>query len=108
MVAPIELLDRALDLTTRCGRQDLHRRLALVRERAQDPSVRVLVVGQPRQGKSQLVNALVGAPVCGVRDDTTTVVPTVVREGPAPSAALVFAPRNGSADAGTALDSLDR
>jgi hypothetical protein len=109
VVAPIELLDRALDLTTRCGRQDLHRRLALVRERAQDPSVRVLVVGQPRQGKSQLVNALVGAPVCGVRDDTTTVVPTVVREGPAPSAALVFAPRTGSVDAGTDPDSaLDR
>ena len=55
----------------------------MVRQRAQDPSVRVLVVGEPKQGKSSLVNALVGAPVCAVRDDVATVVPTVVRDGSA-------------------------
>jgi len=106
VVAPIELLDRALALTTRCGRPDLHRRLTLVRQRVQDPSVRVLVVGQPKQGKSQLVNALVGAPVCGVGDDAATAVPLVVREGPTPSAALVFAPRTADAapDANSAPD----
>ena len=41
--------------------------------------MRVLVVGEFKQGKSQLVNALVNAPVCPVDDDIATAVPTVVR-----------------------------
>ena len=49
----------------------------------------MLVVGEPNQGKSQLVNALVNAPVCAVDDDVSTVVPTVVRHSDEPSAVLV-------------------
>ena len=41
--------------------------------------MRVLVVGEFKQGKSQLVNSLVSAPVCPVDDDIATSVPTVVR-----------------------------
>jgi Dynamin family len=55
--------------------------------------VRVLVVGEFKQGKSQLVNALVNAPVCPVDDDIATAVPTVVRYAAATEVVLV---RGGS------------
>jgi hypothetical protein len=86
-----QVIDRALALAEVCERPDLHRRLLQARARSQTPGVRVLVVGEPKQGKSSLVNALVGAPVCPVADDVATVVPTVVRQGEAPRAALVLA-----------------
>ena len=89
MLTPEQLVDRALALAEECERPDLHRRLTLARRRHAAPGVRVLVVGEPKQGKSSLVNALAGAPVCPVADDVATVVPTVVRGGDAPRAALV-------------------
>lgn len=90
MVTNVDLLDRALALTAACDRPDLGRRLSSARHRLLRPSVRVLVVGEPKQGKSSLVNALVGAPVCPVGDDVTTRVPTVVRNGEVPRATLVL------------------
>jgi GTPase SAR1 family protein len=92
-----QLLDRAMALAEVCERPDLHRRLLQARARSEDPRVRVLVVGEPKQGKSSLVNALVGAPVCPVADDVATVVPTVVRGGEAPRASLVLATAPGKA-----------
>ena len=91
VVPPTDLIDRALALADACDRPDLHRRLAVVRERVLSASVRVLVVGEAKKGKSSLVNALVGAPVCAVADDVATVVPTVVRHGATPRATLVLA-----------------
>ena len=41
----------------------------------------IVVAGEFKQGKSSLVNALVGAPVCPVDDDAATAVPTFVRHG---------------------------
>ncbi|MET3901909.1 dynamin family protein [Paenarthrobacter sp. 4246] len=78
-------------------RNDLRRRLENTRNRLQDPSVRVIVVGEFKQGKSQLINALVNAPVCPVDDDIATTVPTVVRQGD-PASAVVLVP---AADGGT-------
>lgn len=89
-VPDVELVDRAAALAAECGRADLRERLAAVRRRVQSPSVRVLVVGEPKKGKSSLINGLVGAPVCPVGDDVTTVVPTVVAAGPEPRAFLVY------------------
>jgi len=63
------------------GREDLAGRLAASLQRLSDPSIRVLVVGEFKQGKSSLVNALIGAPVCPVDDDVTTSVPTAVGYG---------------------------
>jgi hypothetical protein len=83
------LVDRAIELATECERPDLLRRLAEVKARVQRPTVRVLVVGEPKKGKSSLLNGLVGAPVCAVADDVATVVPTVVRHGTEPRAVLV-------------------
>ncbi len=103
MATSTELIDRALALAQACDRPDLQRRLGLVRERVAAPTVRVLVVGEPKQGKSSLVNALVGAPVCAVADDVATVVPVVVRGGAEPRAELlrtVPVPAGSGADAG--------
>jgi hypothetical protein len=77
--AAVELVDLALKATTAYKRPDLGARLEATRKRLADPNVRVLVVGEFKQGKSQLVNALVNAPVCPVDDDISTAVPTVVR-----------------------------
>jgi Dynamin family len=77
--AAIDLVDLALKATTAYERPDLGARLQQSRRRLADPNVRVLVVGEFKQGKSQLVNALVNAPVCPVDDDIATAVPTVVR-----------------------------
>jgi hypothetical protein len=87
---PHEVVERALAASTAHGRADLAARLRASRARLLDPSVRVLVVGEFKQGKSQLVNALVNAPVCPVDDDVATAVPMVVRHGDAPSAVLVL------------------
>ena len=57
----VELVDLALKATTAYERPDLAQRLNATRARLADPNVRVLVVGEFKQGKSQLVNALVNA-----------------------------------------------
>ncbi len=91
MTAPpwLDVLDSIIGACTNHGRPDLVHRLRRQRARLLDPSLRVLVVGEPNQGKSQLVNALVNAPVCAVDDDVSTTVPTVVRHSAQPSAVLV-------------------
>jgi hypothetical protein len=87
--AAVDLVDLALKATAAYGRPDLGARLAQTRKRLVDPNVRVLVVGEFKQGKSQLVNALVNAPVCPVDDDVATAVPTVVRHADTVQVALV-------------------
>lgn len=76
-------------IATRHGRDGLADRLAEAAATLTDVSVRVVVVGQFKQGKSALVNALVAAPVCPVDDLLATSVPTVVRWGEQVSATLV-------------------
>ncbi|MEV7606330.1 dynamin family protein [Paenarthrobacter sp. NPDC089322] len=92
------LVEQALALVG--DRNDLRRRLDNTLGRLGDPSVRVIVVGEFKQGKSQLINALVNAPVCPVDDDIATTVPTVVRQGE-PASAVVLLPGR---DAGTEAD----
>lgn len=88
-----EFLERTVRLAASADRQDLVARLEASRRRWQDPAVRVLVVGEFKQGKSALVNALVTAPVCAVDVEAATTVPTVVGYGDPPSARLVLADR---------------
>jgi GTPase Era involved in 16S rRNA processing len=85
----VALVDLALKATTAYQRPDLARRLQQTRNRLADPNVRVLIVGEFKQGKSQLVNALVNAPVCPVDDDIATAVPTVVKYAETPGVTLV-------------------
>ncbi len=83
----------ALDLTRAAiapyDRPDLDARLLQAKARLTDGRVRVLVVGEFKQGKSFLVDCLVGALVCPVHDDIATSVPTLVRNAEVPSVALV-------------------
>ncbi|MFI6762558.1 dynamin family protein [Micromonospora sp. NPDC050417] len=87
----LDVLDETSRLCAAHGRTDLVDSVRRKRVQLLDPGLRVLVVGEPKQGKSQLVNALINAPVCPVGDGRTTVVPTVVRHSPQPTAALVQA-----------------
>jgi hypothetical protein len=68
-----KLLGQGIEPVSAGGRQDLCRRLEQTLRRSQDPSIRVIVVGEFEQGKSQLVNALVTAPVCPICDDVANV-----------------------------------
>jgi len=77
--APVRAVDLALSTIAPYGRPDLEARLRQTRARLLDDCIRVLVVGEFKQGKSMLVNALVSAPVCPVYDDVATAVPTVVQ-----------------------------
>jgi hypothetical protein len=85
----LDLVDLALKATTAYNRPDLSSRLRHTRARLADPNVRVLVVGEFKQGKSQLVNALVNASVCPVDDDIATSLPTVVKYADTPGVTLV-------------------
>ncbi len=87
--APLKAVDLALATISRYDRSDLDARLQQARARLLDEQVRVLVVGEFKQGKSMLVNGLVKAPVCPVHDDMATSVPTVVRHADTPVAAMV-------------------
>jgi hypothetical protein len=82
------MVDEALRESTP-HRPDLANYLVRLRTRLLRPAVRVLVVGGPKEGKSQLVNAVINAPVCPVDDHVTTVVPTVLRYAESPQAELL-------------------
>lgn len=71
-------------------RPDLGARLAGAQRSLTDPAVHVVVVGEFKQGKSSLTNALVGATVCPVDDDVATAIPTYLRHGDQPAAELIF------------------
>ena len=86
---PVAVVERALAAVARYGRPDLDARLRAARARLVDGRTRVLVVGEFKQGKSLLVNGLVGAPVCPTFDDVATAVPTVVRHADAVEVTLV-------------------
>lgn len=88
----LKALDTTAKVTTALGRPDLARELGLVRSRLLDPAFTVLVIGEFKQGKSSLVNALLGADVCPVDDDVATAVPTVLRWGEQWEGAVYLAP----------------
>lgn len=94
--APVQAVDLALATIAQYDRSDLETRLTQARARLLDERVRVLVVGEFKQGKSLMVNGLVRAPVCPVHDDMATCVPTVVRHSETPVAALVRLLENGA------------
>jgi hypothetical protein len=88
----VKLVEQGIQIVSEGDRADLRKRLDHTLRRVNDPSIRVIVVGEFKQGKSKLINALVNAPVCPVDDDIATSVPTVVRHGD-PASASVLVPR---------------
>lgn len=94
----LAVVDLGRQATKAYGRADLSQRLALTRQRLADPAFHVFVIGEFKQGKSSLVNALLNAPVCPVDDDIATAVPTAVGFGDPPSAAVLLDPGGDPAD----------
>lgn len=87
----VELIDHTVAIAKLNDRGDLVQRLTRARERITDPQIRVVIAGQLKQGKSQLLNSLLSLPVARVGDDEATVVITVVSYSPQPTARLVVA-----------------
>src|SRR5262245_36373856 len=84
-----QVVDFGLRACEAYGRPDLAARLTASQRTLADPAVHIVVAGEFKQGKSSLVNALVGANVCPVDDDVATAVPTYVRHGEQPRAHLL-------------------
>jgi hypothetical protein len=72
---------RAAELTASLGREDLTRRLHIAVARLKRPTTIICVVGEFKQGKSSLVNALLGDTICPVDDDLATSALTMIRYG---------------------------
>ncbi|CCH18017.1 dynamin family protein [Micromonospora lupini] len=98
----LDVLDEIARTCTTHGRGDLLQTVRQKRAQLLDPKLRVLVVGEPNQGKSQLINAIINAPACPVGDGRTTVLPTVVQHAEAAAAAVVQAPPASGRPMGTA------
>lgn len=71
--------EAASEIFERCGRPDYCDVSTALGERVTGSRIRVVVVGDFSQGKSTLVNSIVGEDVCSTDVLTTTTVPTVVR-----------------------------
>lgn len=96
----LETLDLAIQGTRAYEREDLAERLASARRLLTDSTVMVNVVGEFKQGKSSLVNALLMAPICPVDDDIATAVSTEVRYAEKVCASASFESLEGSDGAG--------
>jgi hypothetical protein len=81
-----ELLARSLEACTAWKRTDLTAKLRLAQVRLSRPSTLVCVIGEYKQGKSLLVDALVGSPVCPVDDDLATTAITALYGAEIPTA----------------------
>ncbi|MFI2838903.1 dynamin family protein [Mycolicibacterium sp. PDY-3] len=91
----IELIDHTTRIAELYERTDLVARLGVAKDKIADPHIRVVIAGQLKQGKSQLLNSLLNLPVARVGDDESTVVATVVSYAEEPSARLVLAGPGG-------------
>ena len=91
----VELIDHTTKVADTRERGDLVARLARAKGRITDPQIRVVIAGQLKQGKSQLLNSLLNMPVARVGDDESTVLATVVSYGEQASARLVVARPDG-------------
>ena len=97
----VELIDHTARIADLYDRGDLRARLDVARQRITDPQIRVVIAGQLKQGKSQLLNSLLNMPVARVGDDETTAVVTIVGYGEKPSARIVLAGGPGASDVET-------
>lgn len=83
-----ELLDAVRRPADGLGREDLLARLDDARQRLDRSETVICVVGEFKQGKSALINGLLGAEVCPVDDDLATMAVTVVGHAVRPEVAV--------------------
>src|SRR3954471_12777861 len=93
----VELIEHTSKIAETQQRGDLVERMAKATDRITDPQIRVVIAGQLKQGKSQLLNSLLNVPVSRVGDDETTVVATMVSYGEQATAKLIVAGVDGGA-----------
>lgn len=74
--------ERVAEVAALLQRRDLADKLAAAAARTTSPCTVLMVVGEFKQGKSSLVNGLVGRNVCPVDDDLATSVVTAVHAAP--------------------------
>jgi hypothetical protein len=86
---PISVVDLAIAAANAYDRPDMAARLQPTRAALADPTHKVMVVGEFKQGKSSLVNALINADVCPVDDDIATAIPTFIRYSEEPWAKVL-------------------
>jgi hypothetical protein len=86
-----EVLSHCTAVARAQKRDDLVGRLTVTAERLAQPSVRVVVVGEFKKGKSAFINALLGRPVCPVDDHVATAVSTIISYGAEPTSVAVRA-----------------
>ncbi|WP_328350412.1 dynamin-like GTPase family protein [Mycobacterium sp. NBC_00419] len=91
----VELIEHTSAIANLNDRGDLAARLAAAKERICDPQIRVVIAGQLKQGKSQLLNSLLNVPVARVGDDETTALVTVVSYADEPCARLIVSAGEG-------------
>jgi GTPase SAR1 family protein len=100
-----ELIDKVMVMADDAGRPDLAARMRQRQQRLEGRSIRVLVAGDFKQGKSTLTNALVQHEVCPADPDFATAVPTAIHHGDR-ATALVYREIEGS-DAEPQADSIE-
>ncbi|MEV6488102.1 dynamin family protein, partial [Actinoplanes sp. NPDC051633] len=91
-------MDDARRLAADGDRPDLAERLERAGQRLRADDVAVAVVGEFKQGKSTLVNALLRTDICPVDSDVVTAVPTVLRFGRPPSVSVQVPGPDGTLD----------
>src|SRR5262245_41680142 len=87
----VELIDHTTTVAELNDRGDLVERLNFAKARIVDPQIRVVIAGQLKQGKSQLLNSLLNVPVARVGDDESTVLASMVSYGERATAKLIVA-----------------
>ncbi len=95
--SPDGLILELVNVLQQQGRTDLAQRANIAAARLRRPSTIVCVVGEFKQGKSSLINALLGQAVCPVDDDLATSAITLVRFGDQPGAVVRRKPGSGNA-----------
>lgn len=92
-------LAEARALAAGVQRADLVERLDRAADRLRSEDATVAVVGEFKQGKSTLVNALLRTDICPVDADIVTAVPTILRFGRPPAAFLQLPGEDGTVSA---------
>lgn len=93
---PDDLVAEVAKIMQRLGRSDLAQRASVAAARLKRPSTIVCVVGEFKQGKSSLINALLGQQVCPVDDDLATSAITLVRYADQAGAVVRRKPESGN------------
>jgi hypothetical protein len=77
----VSAVDAVAAIATDLGRDDFAHRLVVAAARVKRPATIICIVGEFKQGKSSLVNAMLGQSVCPVDDDIATSAITLLHYG---------------------------